>query len=90
MIAPEVKQLGKYTPCNVIEIWQPRWKDRMILIAKHKVGLHNEIRFTKTKSLPNTYYLSSEAIRGCENDTNGKIPCYAVPMNELKVLERIA
>lgn len=89
MLAPEVKQLSRDTPANKIEIWQPRWKDRVILIAKHKVGIHNQITFTKTSSLPNTYYLSGEVIRRCATDTNGKLPCYAVPMQELKILERV-
>lgn len=86
----EIKQIGRLTPCNLIEIWQPRWKDRVVLIAKHKVGLHNEVKFTKAKSLMNNhYYLSGEAIRACPTDTNGTIACYAVPMNKLKILERV-
>lgn len=89
MNSPEVKQLSRLTPANKIEIWQPRWKDRVVLIAKHKVGAHNEITFTKTKSLPNTYYISGEVIRRYPTDTNGKIACYAVSMDELRVLERV-
>lgn len=89
MVAPEVKQLSRMTPANKIEIWQPRWKDRVVLIAKHKVGLHNDIVFTKAKSLPNHYYLSGEDIRQSPTDTNGKLVCYAVPMDKLKILERV-
>lgn len=81
--------IGRFTPCQLIEIWQPRWKDRKVLIAKHKVGTHNEIVFTKTPSLPEHYYLSGETIRNCTLETNGKIPCYAVPIDELEVLERV-
>jgi hypothetical protein len=88
MNAPEVKQLGRFTPCNKIEIWAPRWRDRVVLIAKHKVGVHNEVVFTKSKSLPNTYYLSGETIRACPTDTNGKLSCYAVPVDKLMILER--
>ena len=77
------------TPANKIEIWQPWWKDRVVLIAKHKVGLHNDIVFTKAKSLPNHYYLSGEDIRQSPTDTNGKLACYAVPMDKLKILERV-
>ena len=46
--------LSRLTPCQKIEIWQPRLKDRTVLIAKYKVGAHNEIVFTKTKSMPNS------------------------------------
>lgn len=89
MVAPEVKQLSRMTPANKIEIWRPRWKDRVVLIAKHKVGLHNDIVFTKAKSLPNHYYLSGEDIRQSPTDTNGKLACYAVPMDKLKILDRV-
>ena len=80
--------LGKYVPANKIVIWQPRWHDRVVLIAKHKVGNHNEITFTKAPSMPDTYYLSGATIRSYPIDTNGKLPCYAVDMGELELLER--
>lgn len=82
--------LPRDTPCNIIEIWQPRWKDRTVMIAKYKVGTHNLIRFTKTKSMPDDYYLSGGTIRRSPVTTNGKLECYAVPMNELEILERIS
>lgn len=81
-------KLSRLTPVQKIEIWSPRYKDRVILIAKHKVGTHNQITFTKAKHLPDTYYLSGETIRNSPLDTNGKIPCYAVPESELEILER--
>lgn len=80
--------LSKNTPAQVIEIWQPRWKDRKVLIAKYKVGTHNLIRFTKTKSMPDDYYLSGTTIAKCPIETNGTVDCYAVPMDELEILER--
>lgn len=81
--------LSKNTPAQRIEIWQPRYKDNVVLIAKHKVGTHNEIIFTKAKHLMGTsYYLSDETIRDCPLDSNGRIPCYAVPVDKLQVLER--
>lgn len=82
-------KLGKYTPANKITIWSPRWHDRAILIAKHKVGTHNEVTFTKAPTYPDKYYLSGETIRRCPLDTNGKLPCFAVPISELEVLERV-
>ena len=85
----EKKELGRLAPANRIEIWQPRWKDRVVLISKYKVGLHNQIEFTKTKSLPDVYYLSWEDITNSPLETNDKIPCYAVPMDKLKRLVRV-
>lgn len=80
--------LSRLTPAQKIEIWQPRYRDRVVLIAKHKVGTHNEITFTKDKNYPDVYYLSGSTIRSYPLDTNGKIPCYAVSLNELELLER--
>ena len=82
-------QISKQTPCNLIDIWQRRWKDRIVLIATYKVGTHNEITFSKTKSMPESYYLSGEVIRSYPLETNGTISCYAVPLDKLELLERI-
>jgi hypothetical protein len=85
-----MKQISRLTPCSLIKIWQPRWKDRVVLIAVYKVKAHNEIVFTKAKNLTGTsYYLSGETIKKYPVETNGTIPCYAVGMSELDELERI-
>lgn len=81
--------LSRLTPCQKIEIWQPRWKDRKVLIATYKVGTHNEIVFTKTPSMPDTYYVSGEDIRACTKASNTKIECYEVPLSKLEILERV-
>ena len=81
-------KLSRTTLCSKIDILAPRWHDRVVLIAKYKVSTHNEVVFTKAKSLPGTYYLSAETIRKYPLETNGKIECYAVPLHELEVLER--
>jgi hypothetical protein len=67
-----------------IEIWQPRWKDRKVLIAKYKVGAINEIVFTKTKSLPGVYVISGDEVRTYPLESNGKLACYAVPIDALE------
>lgn len=81
--------LSRTTPAQVIDVWQPRWRDKVVLIASWKVGTHNEITFSRTKSMPETYYLSGETIRACPMDTNGSVGCYAVPMDKLEILERM-
>lgn len=80
--------LSRTTPVQNIEIWQPRWKDRVVLIAKHKVGRHNQIVFTKAPSLSGKFYVSGETATKCPIETNGTIACYAVPLSELEPLER--
>jgi hypothetical protein len=67
----------------MIEIWQPRWHDRTVLIAKRKVkdGV-NKIVFTKTPELKGKVFeMDGSAIRQYHIESNGKIPCYAVPLD---------
>lgn len=80
--------LDRTTPASKIEIWQPRWKDRVVLIAKYKVGTHNIITFTKAKSLPGEWYISGAEAATWPVESNGKLQCYAVPLDELQPLER--
>ena len=71
----------------MIRIWEPRYHDRVVLVAKHKVkdGV-NKIIFTKSKSLKGkTFELTGDFIRNCPLDSNGKIPCYAVPLEEFAI-----
>jgi hypothetical protein len=69
----------------MIEIWQPRWHDRKVLIATFKVDPgDNVVIFTKTKSLPGRFHISAEKIRQCPVESNGRIDCYAVPLSYLE------
>ena len=80
--------LDRLTPCNYFEIWTPRWHDRKVLLAAHKVGTHNKIKFTKAKSLgEEPYYISGAKVKKCKKETNGTIMCYAVPLDDLEPLE---
>lgn len=67
-----------------IDIWQPRWRDRVVLIAKYKVGSENEIVFSKTKSMPGVYFITGDDVRACPLESNGKVACYAVPLDKLE------
>lgn len=79
--------IGRDTPVQNIVIFAPRWHDRKVLIAKHKVGNHNVITFTKAPTLPVKYYLSGAVIRSCPSTTNGSIDCFEVPLANLVPLE---
>lgn len=68
---------------NIIKIWQPRWHDRVVLIAKNKVQSQNTIVFTKTPSLRGEYPIDRATIEKYPLTSNGKIPCYAVPLDRL-------
>lgn len=80
--------VSRYTPLNVIDIWTPRYHDRKVLIAVYKVKENNKIVFSKAKHLADkVYYMSGRQIRSYPVDTNGKVQCYAVPLDELEPLE---
>jgi len=70
-----------------IEIWQPRWMDRTVLIAKYKVGNDNYIKFTKTPSMPGTYHIKGDEVRKYPLQSNGKVACYCVPLDALELKE---
>lgn len=80
--------LERTTPAQKIVIWQPRYKDRTVMLAVYKVGTHNEITFTKAPSLPGSYYISGEEARKYPVQSNGKLSCYCVPLDALEPLER--
>jgi hypothetical protein len=81
--------IGKLTPANEIVIWQPRYKDRKVLIAKYKIGNHNKVTFTKAKHLAGKeFYISGVDIINYPLEDNGKIACYAVPLDDLEIFER--
>ena len=64
-----------------ISIWEPRWRDRTVLIAKRKVQEDNTIVFTKTKLYPGEHKIKGSIIRQCPLGDNTKIPCYIVPLS---------
>ena len=68
---------------RVIEIWQPRWHDRVVLVDVKKVREGtNYIRFTKAPSLGKGLWKFDGTLvrRECELDSNGKLECFAIPL----------
>lgn len=74
----------------MIDIWQPRWKDRKVLIACYKVGDGDVfVRFTKTPSMEGTWVVSNDIVRGSEVCTNGKVRCYAVSLDDFRRVDGV-
>jgi len=70
---------------NKIEIWQPRYHDRVALVAKRKVREDNIIVFTKDNQLlGKKFRMSGWKIMKYPLESNGKIPCYAVKLDDLE------
>lgn len=83
-------RLSRLQPAQLFKIKQPRWRDRTVLIAKYKVGTHNEIVFTEAKSMPGSYYISGLEAATYPINNNGKLDCYVIPIDDLEPLERTA
>ena len=69
----------------MIKIWNPRWHDKKVLIAKYKVqeGV-NDIMFTKSKKYSGAIFsMTGDEICKYPLETNGSIPCYAVALYDL-------
>lgn len=81
-------KLSRLTPATLFTIKQPRWRDRTVLLAKFKIGNHNEVVFTEAPSMPDHYYISGELAKSYPLSSNGKLEVYQVPINELEKLER--
>lgn len=78
-----------------LEIWQPRYSsaytetnERVALLAKYKVDHATtwiRVTFTKAKHLQGQRYcIKRDDVTRCPIDSNGKIPCYCVPMSKLE------
>ncbi len=70
----------------MIDIWCPRYHDRVVLVACCKVRRgDNAIRFTKAKHLKgHTFNLDGAYMKSCPQESNGVIPCYAVPLSKFE------
>lgn len=85
--------LDKFTQFKFFEIWDPRWKDRKVLLDAKKIGEHNKIVFTGnpktgTNSMgSDPYYVSGKEANRYPKEYNGKIFCRAVPLDVLSPLE---
>ena len=88
-------KLARLTPVIEFEIWNPRWHDRVALIANFRIGTHNKITFPKAPTLAGEWYISGEKARTypLENmpTKNGStLAVRAVPLADLEPLERTA
>lgn len=71
------------------DIWQPRWHDRKVLIAKHRVAVNaitHVIMFSKSPTLKDEYHILTSQLVKYPVETNGTVQCYAVPLNDFEVI----
>lgn len=71
-----------------LQIWSPRYHDGVVLISQFKTHHASPVilvEFTKAKSLKGQRFcIKRETVEHCPVETNGKIECYAVPMDLLE------
>lgn len=78
---------------NHITIFAPRWRDRSVLVADHKLGADNTIAITCTnkdgsRPYPQPFRLSGVAARSYPTETmktkaGGAITVRVIPLDEL-------
>jgi hypothetical protein len=83
-----------------LEVWFPRYhdqyedgKERVVLLAKYKVDAASPViivEFTKAKHLiGQRYCIPKKEAQSFSLDSNGKIPCYVVPMSRLYTFNQV-
>ena len=80
--------LSKYDHTSYFGIFEPRYHDKTVLLACHKIQIHNKIVFLKAPSMGSgSYYISGERAKKCPKGSNTSLACYVVPLSELEPLE---
>lgn len=72
---------------NKIIVWEPRWHDRVVLVADYKLAKDNLIQINY-KDFPEPFYLTSERARQfpleqMKTKKGGTIAMRAIPIDEL-------
>jgi len=73
---------------NQILIWEPRWHDKVVLVAERRLLDDNEI-VIRHKNFPRPYYLTGKRARDfpledMKTKAGGTIAVRAVPLEELE------
>lgn len=85
--------MNKLEGHNELTIWEPRWKDRKVLIGSwHLVEPHNRITITATKKdgtryYPASFFMSTKKIKTYPLEKMKQGAMYIVPLNDLMMPE---
>ena len=92
-------KLGRLVPTSKIEIRAPRWKDRVVGIASHRLAEHMEIEILAAdkygkRYYPDTYYLSQDqviknGVHQVEQQVINGLVIWLVPISKLSILQRV-
>lgn len=83
--------VGKFEPLTLIEVWSPRYHDKVALLHAGRVRNATtaliKVKFTRAKSMEGDWVISKAKAMSCKLDSNGSAPMYAVPLTDLQPLE---
>lgn len=87
-----VMKLPKNASAQVIELWQPRYHDKVMLIAKWRIRSHNIIKVTKSNAYNGEYYVSGEVAAKCpiekvKDKTGTERLFYVIPIDLVEPYE---
>lgn len=81
-------KLDRFTQFHAFDIWEPVYSKNAVLLACHRVGTHNKVTFSRSKSMgTEPYYVDGKTVRKCRKESNGRLMCYIVPLDKLEPLE---
>ena len=95
----QVTTLSRTTSCNITKIKFPIWNGgkRVVGIAPHRIGTHNQIEILYTRKTdneriyPNPFYMSGKDIKTYPLEPLKNYPniyLYLIPVDDLTLLER--
>lgn len=75
-------------------IWEPRWRDRTVLLAERKIGRQNNIHITYInkngfREFPNPFFILGEVARqypleDMQTKKGGTLKVRAIPLSKLE------
>lgn len=68
----------------MIDIIEPRWHDRTVLVAKYKVKRGRNLIKIMGGAAKGVYETSQIALASYPVESNGVIACYAIPLDKLE------
>lgn len=68
-----------------IRIWEPKYSTKQVLIATRKVVDRNRIVIERG-AYAGEYFIAGDVVKSYPIGSNGRIPCYLVPLAQLEKL----
>lgn len=85
-------KLNNQIPRQNFQIYNPRWHDRIVLLADFKIQSHNVITFPKARTLVGEWYISGDKAKTfpaepMKTKSGTTMTMRVVPIDELEPLE---